>query len=382
VQSPGGAIVVPTDRGLFCPDGEFHIDPWRPVARAVVTHAHADHAVPSCGTYLASPSGALVLRARLGPDADIQPHSWGADQQLTLKNAAISLHPAGHVLGSAQIRVQTARGVCVVTGDYKRHPDPTAEPFEPVPCDDIITESTFGLPIYRWPDPDVVFADMLAWWSANVAKGLTSVIFAYALGKAQRLLAGIARAAGGPQGLPGPIAVHGAVERINHAYAAAGVDLPPAPRADAINAKDLRGRGLIVAPPSADGTVWLRKFGVGGEIASAAASGWLLVRGQRRRANHDRAFVLSDHADWPALHRTIADCGASSVGVTHGFVQPMVRYLTERGIAARVVPTRYEGETIAEAAPPAAAANGPPTDAPEPGKAPAPDTGSAPEAAP
>jgi len=347
MPAPAGPIVVPTDRGLYCPAGDFHIDPWRPVERAVITHAHGDHAVQGCGSYLASPTGALVLRARLGEGANIQEQPWR--ERLEVADAGVSLHPAGHVLGSAQVRVQTPEGVCVVTGDYKRHADPTAEAFEPVECDELITESTFGLPIYRWPDPETVFADMLAWWTGNIARGLTSVIYAYSLGKAQRVLAGIARA--GANLLPGPIAVHGAVERINLAYAGAGIGLPEAPRADAINAKDLRGRGLIVAPPSADGTVWLRKFAIGGEVASAAASGWLMVRGQRRRANHDRAFVLSDHADWPALHETIAQSRASRVGVTHGFVQPMVRFLTERAVDAYVVPTRYQGESAAEDAP-------------------------------
>jgi putative mRNA 3-end processing factor len=345
--APARPIVVPTDRGLYCPAGEFHIDPWRPVERAVITHAHADHAVAGCGSYLTSPTGAFVLRARLGDSADIQSQEWS--KRLDLGDAAVSLHPAGHVLGSAQVRVETRAGVCVVTGDYKRHHDPGVEAFEVVECDELVTESTFGLPIYRWPDPDGVLADMLAWWAANIARALTSVVFVYSLGKAQRILSGLARAAGGA--LPGPVAVHGAVERINRAYTAAGVVLPEAPRADAINAKELKGRGLIVAPPSADGTVWLRKFATGGEIASASASGWMLVRGQRRRANHDRAFVLSDHADWPALHATIRECKAARVGVTHGFVAPMVRYLNERGVSAYVVPTRYEGETAAEDAP-------------------------------
>ncbi len=361
---PGSArppIVVPTDRGLYCPAGDFHIDPWRSVERAVVTHAHSDHAVQGCESYLASPTGAIVLRARLGQGAAIDSLPW--NERLNVRDATISLHPAGHVLGSAQVRVQTAAGVCVVTGDYKRHADPTAEPFELVECDELITESTFGLPIYRWPDPDSVLADMLAWWTSNIARGVTSIIFAYSLGKAQRILAGIARAAGGTP--PGPIAVHGAVERINTAYAAAGVALPDAPRADALNAKDIRGKGLLIAPQSTDGTVWLRKFAIGGEIASASASGWLIVRGQRRRANHDRAFVLSDHADWPALHDTITQCRCSRVGVTHGFVQPMVRYLTEHGCAGRsvdayVVPTRYEGETVAEDSPPETPAEPPP----------------------
>jgi putative mRNA 3-end processing factor len=326
-------LLQPTAQGLYCPAGDFHIDPWRPVARAVVTHAHADHARWGCERYLVPEAGRTVFRARLGADATIETLGWGVER--SLNGVRVSFHPAGHILGSGQIRVEYRGEVWVVTGDYKRHPDPTTTPFEVVPCHTLITESTFGLPVYRWPPSERVEAEIAGWWRSNREAGRTSILFGYALGKAQRLLAGLPPDAG-------PILVHGAVARLNQAYAAAGVSLPDTLPADVENAKEHAGAALVVAPPSAGGSSWIRKFR---PWSTAFASGWMAIRGTRRRRAGDRGFVVSDHADWDGLLRTVRESGAERVGVTHGSTAPLVRWLREEeGLDAWALPTAWEGE--------------------------------------
>jgi putative mRNA 3-end processing factor len=327
-----------TDAGFYCEAGGFHIDPWRPVARALITHAHGDHARSGSEAYLAAAHGLPLLRARLDPAARIETLAYGQSRRIGAVD--VSFHPAGHVLGSAQIRIGHADGVAVVSGDYKLAPDPTCAPFEPVACDLFVTESTFGLPIYRWDDPDVTLGAMLRWWDDNRAAGRASVLFAYALGKAQRILCGLAALA---DPLPGPIYTHGAVERINAAYREAGVALPPTQRVMEAPAGTRWTDALIVAPPSARGTRWLSRFD---PLSSAFASGWMALRGTRRRASLDRGFALSDHADWPSLNTAIDASGAAHVLVTHGYRDEMTRWLRERGIAADAVETRFEGETV------------------------------------
>ena len=348
-------LIEPTNDGLYCHSGGFHIDPWRPVPRAIITHAHGDHAAWGCGAYLTSRAGAGVLRARIGPDAPVE--ALEERRPIDVGGVRVSLHPAGHILGSCQVRVETPEEVWVVSGDYKLQLDPTCTPFEPVPCDVFITESTFALPVYRWPDPGPVFDEINAWWRENAAAGRTSVIFAYALGKAQRVLAGLDPSIG-------PIGVHGAVARMNDAYREAGVPLPSAAHATGDAAKELRGRGLVVAPPSAASSPWLRKLAGSARegISTAMASGWMLIRGMRRRRAVDRGFVISDHADWPDLLRAIEQTGARRVGVTHGYTEPMVRWLSEKGLDAYTVPTRYEGERAeaGDIAEPAGDPNAPP----------------------
>ena len=331
--TPRGDLVVATPRGLYCPPGDFYIDPWRPVPRAVITHAHSDHARRGHGAYLAQAQGEGVLRARLSADIRLQAVAYG--ETVSINGVRVSLHPAGHVLGSAQVRLEHAGRVWVASGDYKLDPDPTCAPFETVRCDVFITESTFGLPIYRWPSGDDLFADMSAWWRANADAGRASVVYAYAFGKAQRVLAGVDASVG-------PLVCHGAVQVLNDAYRAAGVALPATHRVtdDGLAPADLR-RALVVAPPSAAGTPWLRRFG---DQADAFASGWMQVRGARRRRGVDRGFVLSDHADWPSLQRAIAATGAERVIVTHGSVPVMVRWLREQGLDAGAFATEYGGE--------------------------------------
>jgi putative mRNA 3-end processing factor len=322
-----------TDRGFYCEAGDFHIDPWRPVERAVITHAHGDHARWGSRGYLGSAEGARVLRTRLGADARIQTLNYG--ERLRIQDVTISLHPAGHILGSAQVRVESGGEVWVVSGDYKTEPDPTCTPFEPLRCDTFITESTFGLPIYRWPAQEEVAEEVAAWWRANAERRLASVLFGYALGKAQRLLASLRGRESGP------IFCHGAVERLNLDYRESGIAFPETRYAGEVRSRADAAGALVVAPPSAAGSSWLRRFG---EISTAFASGWMLVRGTRRRRGVDRGFVVSDHVDWPALLAAVDATGAERVWVTHGYREPVVRWLRATGRQAIPIASHWEGE--------------------------------------
>jgi putative mRNA 3-end processing factor len=321
------------ERGLYCEAGDFYIDPWQPVERAVITHGHGDHARWGSERYLSSREGAEVLRTRLGAAATIRAVDYG--QAIDVNGVRVSLHPAGHILGSSQVRVEYRGEVWVASGDYKTQPDPTCTPFELVRCHTFITESTFGLPIYRWSPDGEVFDAIRAWWRANRDHGRASLLFGYALGKAQRLLAGLADSE------IGPVYTHGAVERLNRDYRRAGVRLVDTRYASEMpRGHDFAG-SLIVAPPSAAGSLWIRRFG---SISTGFASGWMRIRGARRRRAIDRGFVLSDHVDWPSLLATVEATGAERVWVTHGTREPLVRWLTERGIDARAVASQWKGE--------------------------------------
>lgn len=321
-----------TERGFYCPAGDFYIDPWQPVPRAIVTHAHSDHARPGSSAYLAARDGERVLRSRLGPEARIRTLAYG--EPLDAGGVRVSLHPAGHILGSAQVRVERRGEVWVVSGDYKTDADPTCAPFEPLRCHTFISEATFALPIYRWRPQAELFAEINAWWRRNQAAGKASLLLGYALGKAQRLLAGLDPSIG-------PVVAHGAVERLNRDYRDAGIALPPTRYAGEVGRGFDWSRALIVAPPSAHGTPWLRRFG---PLSTGLASGWMQIRGTRRRRSVDRGFALSDHADWPGLLRSIADTGAERVWVTHGYTAVLARWLQDHGVNASIVQTRFEGE--------------------------------------
>jgi putative mRNA 3-end processing factor len=326
-----------TEQGLYCEAGGFHVDPWLPVDRAVITHAHGDHARWGSRSYLAARAGERVLRTRLGPDARIATVEYG--EPVDMNGVRVSLHPAGHILGSAQVRVEYRGEVWVASGDYKTEPDPTCTPFEPLRCHTFITESTFGLPIYRWTPQADAFRHIRAWWRTNRDAGRASIIYAYALGKAQRVLAGLVDAD------EGPIFTHGAVERLNQDYRASGVALPSTTHAvSQPRGYDWSG-ALVIAPPSAGGSPWVRRFGA---ASTAFASGWMRIRGARRRRGYDRGFALSDHADWDALLATIADTGAERVFVTHGYTHQLTRVLRERGLDAHPWQTQYEGEPESE----------------------------------
>jgi len=344
-------LVIARPEGLYCPPGDFYIDPWQPVERAVVTHGHSDHARQGHGHYLAHEASAGVLRTRLGAGIRLDTLAYG--EGVEHNGVRISLHPAGHVLGSAQVRLAHGGQVWVASGDYKTEPDGTCAPFEPVRCDCFITESTFGLPIYRWPGQAELFAQINGWWQRNAQEGRASVLFCYAFGKAQRILHGV------DAGI-GPIVVHGAIEPLNAVYREAGVALPATARVTdpGIDAATLR-RALVLAPPSAQGSPWLRRFGSG--RSDAFASGWMLLRGTRRRRGVDRGFVMSDHADWPGLQQAIAATGAQRVRVTHGSVDVMVRWLCELGLDAQGFRTEYGDEDDAAPAQEGEASSAPPS---------------------
>ena len=332
-RDDGADLVVARPEGLYCPAGDFHIDPWRPVARALITHAHGDHLRAGHGHYLATEDSRRVIQARVG-DVALDTLPYG--QRLTHHGVTVSFHPAGHVLGSAQIRLEHRGRVWVVSGDYKTGPDATCPPFEPVRCDVFITESTFGLPVFRWTPQQQVFDGIDAWWRANAEAGRASVLYAYSFGKAQRVLAGVDASIG-------PIVTHGAMTSLNAAYRASGVALPPTRLVTETPPADLR-RALVLAPPSTQGSAWLKRFG---EFSDAFASGWMQLRGTRRRRGLDRGFVLSDHADWPGLLEAVAATGAPRVIVTHGYVEPLVRYLGEQGLQSGAFKTEY-GDDDAE----------------------------------
>jgi len=317
--------------GLWCERGGFYIDPWLPVPKALITHAHSDHARPGSEAYLCSSSCGPLLRERLGPNIAMETLRYGESQRIG--EVSVSFHPAGHVLGSAQIRVEDKGERWVVSGDYKLDPDPTCTPFEPVPCHVFVTESTFGLPIYRWREQSEILVSIHDWWRLNRQRGRCSVIFAYPLGKAQRLLAGLETAF--------PVFCHGAVERINRVYRESGITLSETQNPlEAPRGYDW-SQALVIAPPSAQGSPWMKRFG---PYSTAFVSGWMRIRGTRRRRSIDRGFVLSDHADWPGLQRAIKETGAERILVTHGYRQPMVRWLREQGRQAAALETRFEGE--------------------------------------
>ncbi len=327
-------LLAPSPAGLHCAPGGFHVDPWAPAGTAVITHAHADHLHAGCERYLCAAPSVPLLARRLPPGTPIEGVPYGAP--LRLGEVTVSLHPAGHVLGSAQVRIQRDRGpVWVATGDFKRAPDPTCAPFEVVPCDVLVTEATFALPIYRWRPSGEVARDLLAWVEGCAARGRAAVLFCYALGKAQRVLAELAALTDRAAWL------HGAMAPLVSIYREAGVRmLPTALVTEAPRGARFAGE-LVLAPPSAHRSPWLRRLG---DLETALASGWMRVRGVRRRRGFDRGFVLSDHADWPALLRTVRETGARRVLVTHGHSDALVRQLREEGLEAEALATEFQGE--------------------------------------
>lgn len=310
--------------GLYCPAGDFYIDPGKRVRHAVVTHAHGDHARPGCDRYWTAASGAPITRLRLGSAARVSAVAYG--EPFTLGRARVSLHPAGHILGSAQVRIEVDGEVWVASGDYKRDADPSCEPFEPVACKVFVTEATFALPQYHWPDPDGVMREIHDWWQQNRADGQCSVLFCYALGKAQRILAGLRPYT------DARVVLHPNMNKLVALYRKAGIALLPTAGYGELPAhQDWRGQ-LLLVPPQVQATNWLKRFA---PYRTAFASGWMqdAVRQQR----YDRGFALSDHADWPGLLRTIRESGARRVLAMHGDSQVLVTHLREQGIAAEAM---------------------------------------------
>jgi putative mRNA 3-end processing factor len=325
-------LITVRPEGLYCEKGAFFIDPWRPVDQALITHGHSDHARSGSAHYVATRASAPILRQRLGPQIQLQGVDYGTPMKLG--QTWVSFHPAGHVLGSAQIRVEYRGEVWVVSGDYKRCADPSCTPFEVVPCHTFITEATFGLPIYRWQSGAVTAQEIYGWWQADQER--PAVVFCYAFGKAQRLLSELGRLS------DRPIYLHGAIDSLTQLYRAQGVAMAPTQVTSAMpTGYDYRG-DLVLAPPSAYRSSWMRRFK---QPRTAFASGWMAVRGARRRQGYERGFVLSDHADWPGLIQTVRETGAERVYVTHGQADVLSRYLREVcDLEAMPLTTLFTGE--------------------------------------
>lgn len=326
------ALVTFTDKGLYCPQADVYIDPWRGVHKAIITHAHSDHARWGSRHYLCHTTSLPLLQLRLGAHNSFETLEWG--QTITMNGVQISLHPAGHIIGSSMVRLAYKGEVWVFTGDYKLENDGLSGSWAPVPCHTLITECTFGLPIYTWQPQENVYADMRQWVQHNTTLGKSSVLTAYSLGKAQRVLQALAP-------LEQPIWVHGAIWNVHQTLLAAGHALPPVQRVMPDTPKQALKGAIVVAPPSADGTPWMKKFG---PSATGICSGWMQVRGNARRRNADRGFVLSDHCDWPALLQAIEACQPQQVYTTHGYAAAFARYLTESGLPAAEVKTEYGSE--------------------------------------
>jgi putative mRNA 3-end processing factor len=350
-------LLIPDEVGLSCSAGGFHIDPWGCAKIAVITHAHGDHARGGSGVYYCAREGADLLAARLPASAEIRALEWG--EPVKFGPTKVTLHPAGHVRGSAQVRVEGAghssrkSGVWVASGDYKRAYDPTCSPFEVVACDTYITEATFGLPIYRWQPAASVAIEIADWWAHNKVMGRASVMFCYALGKAQRIMAELWALRTNPTYTwiaNETLLLHGAMRALTSIYANAGVALPPFASVSeetkpGAGGESTAGR-LAMAPPSAAGSPWMRRFG--NNVSTGFGSGWMLVRGVRRRRGYDRGFVISDHIDWPDLLTTLKQTGAKRILVTHGYTGIVSRYLREIGYDSTPLETKYVGEEAAE----------------------------------
>ncbi len=322
-----------TPKGMYCEPGGFYIDPWRPVERALITHAHSDHSRYGHKYYLSHHDSIPIMKARLGPNL-FEGLEYG--EYRMINGVKVSFHPAGHIIGSAQIRLEHKGEVWVASGDYKTEDDGISPVFEPVKCDTFITESTFGLPVYNWSPQKAIFEDMNQWWQHNKERGIVSVILAYSLGKAQRILFNV------DQNI-GPIYLHGAIENMNNAVIEAGYKLPFSKKVEPGMKKDVFKGALIIAPPSAAGSAWLKKFN---PYSLGVASGWMAVRGGRSWQSADKGFALSDHADWQGLNWAIKATGAERVIVTHGYTDVFSKWLCEKGYDARTVKTQFTGDSL------------------------------------
>ena len=320
------------EKGIYCPRADVYIDPWKPVRYAIITHGHADHSRPGHKNYLCTHLARPVIKYRLGNHIKLQSLAYG--EKINIKGVNISFHPAGHIIGSAQVRLEYKGEVWVVSGDYKLEKDGLCTPFEAVKCDTFITESTFGLPVFKWRPQAEVIQDINDWWRANSQSGKVSIISAYALGKAQRILHALDTSIG-------KIYTHAAVENINQVFRAQKIKLPDTIRVTNEYAKqDLRGQ-LVIAPPGAMSGNWMKRFP---NVSTAIASGWMAMRGTKRRRAADIGFILSDHADWPELNQAVEATGAQRVYVTHGYTSAFAKWLREKGLEAHEVNTEYSGE--------------------------------------
>ncbi|MDC0012836.1 ligase-associated DNA damage response exonuclease [Octadecabacter sp.] len=320
-----------TPEGIYCAAGDFHIDPWLPVPLALITHGHADHSRLGMGAYMATTSAAPVMRHRLG---EIKMDTVAYGDVTSINGVDVSFHPAGHVPGSAQIRVAHKGDVWVASGDYKTVDDGLSEPFEPVRCNAFITESTFGLPVFNWTPQDILADQINDWWARNASDGVFSLLSCYALGKAQRLLRAVDPSIA-------PILTHAAIENTNRIMRGQGIALPDTTLVTPdLDLKAHKG-ALVLATPSALNSTWVRRFK---PASSAFASGWMALRGVRRRRAADRGFIMSDHADWNGLNDAIKQTGAERIFVTHGYTSVFSRWLSEQGYDAKVVQTQFDDD--------------------------------------
>jgi putative mRNA 3-end processing factor len=324
------ALIKFTDKGIFCKQGDFYIDPWKPVRQAIITHGHADHSKWGNDAYLCHELSKPILLQRLG---EVNIETLPYNKAITINGVKVSLHPAGHVIGSAQIRLEYKGEVCVVSGDYKVEYDGISTAFEPIKCHTFVSESTFGLPIYKWKPQAEIFKNISDWAFTNIEQGKTTVLVAYSLGKAQRLIKNL-------NGF-GPIYVHQAIANLNERFIEVGVDLPETIRITADIKKDAMQQGIVIVPPALAEGRWIKTLS---HAATGICSGWMQVRAGRRWKSADAGFALSDHADWPGLLDTIKATEAEHVFVTHGFTATFSRYLNEIGIHAEEVKTQYGNE--------------------------------------
>lgn len=330
-------LVEFTERGLYCPPANVYIDPWQPVDNAIITHAHSDHSRTGMKHYLAHKLSVPIMKLRLGEDINVTEAEYG---QIFDKNGVkISLHPAGHIIGSAQVRIEHKGEVWVASGDYKTAVDGVSTAFEPVKCHHFITESTFGLPVFKFQPQTEVMGEINQWWQANKQKNQTTILVAYALGKAQRVIKHLDRSIG-------KIMVHGAVYNTHKVLQQQGIDLPDVELITKDTPKNSFAGNIVIAPPSAIGTTWMKKFT---PYSIGIASGWMALRGPRRRRSVDRGFVLSDHADWDELNTAIKATEAENIYVTHGYTNVFSEWLKQQGYNATVVQTEFEGEQLESA---------------------------------
>ena len=326
-------LLVHTGLGLYCPKADVYLDPWKPVKKAILSHGHADHARWGSSSYLCTPTAAPVIKYRLG-DINLETLPFGEEK--LINGVSFSFHPAGHILGSAQIKVSYKGEIVVFSGDYKTANDGFSEAFEPVKCHTFITESTFGLPVYHWQDQKWVFNEMEEWCKNNRNNHHLSILYGYSLGKAQRIL----------QGLPesvGPIFTHSTIEAVLNVMRNQGVSLKNTiPVNEHITRADLLS-GVIIAPPAVQNSNWLKKFE---PIRNGVVSGWMALRGARRRRNADKGFVLSDHADWEGLNEAINLTGAENIFVTHGYTDILSKWLIDKGLNAYPLETNFEGDEV------------------------------------
>ena len=325
------ALISFTNKGIYCKQGGFYIDPWQPVELAVTTHGHADHVRSGNKAYLCHELTKPVLLQRLGTDLPVETLPY--NKEITINGVKLSLFPAGHVIGSAQVKLEYKGEICVISGDYKVEYDGISTAFEPVKCHTFVSESTFGLPIYKWLPQEEVFGNIRNWISDNRDQLKTSVLIAYSLGKAQRLIKNLAGDTN--------IYVHQSIANLNEGFIRAGVNLPPTIRITPDIKKEDLQKGIVIVPPALADGKWMKSLM---SASTGICSGWMQVRAGRRWKSADAGFALSDHADWPGLISAIKATQAEKIFITHGFVSTFARYLNETGISAEEVTTHYGNE--------------------------------------